>query len=83
MITEIFLGLYQKMEEGANCLGYHVWTPIDCWSWRNSYKNRYGLIALNTHTQIKTLKKSAYWYKQLTDTSTLDISEEILEKYRT
>ena len=82
-MTEHLFWLYKAIEEGANCLGYHVWTPIDCWSWRNSYKNRYGLIALNTHTQIKTLKKSAYWYKQLTDTSTLDISEEILEKYRT
>ena len=58
-----------------------VWTPIDCWSWRNSYKNRYGLISLNIHTQVKTLKKSAYWYKNLTDSSLLQVPDSILEKY--
>lgn len=44
-------------------------------------KNRYGLISLNVHTQVKTLKKSAYWYKNLTDSSLLQVPNSILEKY--
>ena len=53
--------LHKAMQEGSNCFGYHLWTPIDCWSWSNAYKNRYGLIALDLVTQQKTIKKSGYW----------------------
>ncbi|MFC4772203.1 glycoside hydrolase family 1 protein [Enterococcus hermanniensis] len=55
--------LHKGIEEGSNCFGYHMWTPIDCWSWLNSYKNRYGFISNNIHTQIKTIKKSGHWFK--------------------
>ena len=37
-MTEHLYYLHQAMVEGSACLGYHTWTPIDCWSWRNSYK---------------------------------------------
>ena len=59
--------LHKGIEEGSNCFGYHMWTPIDCWSWLNSYKNRYGFISNNIHTQIKTVKKSGYWFKEVTE----------------
>ena len=63
--------LHKGIEEGSNCFGYHMWTPIDCWSWLNSYKNRYGFISNNIHTQIKTIKKSGYWFKEVTDRNAL------------
>ena len=42
------------------------------WSWMNAYRNRYGLIRDDIHTQKKTLKKSAYWYRKLSDSNELD-----------
>lgn len=33
-------------------------TFIDCWSWLNAYKNRYGLVRLNMVDQTRTLKKA-------------------------
>ena len=59
--------LHKGMEEGSNCIGYHVWTGIDCWSWLNSYKNRYGLISLDLNTEKRTIKKSGYWFKSLSE----------------
>ncbi len=59
--------LHKGIEEGANCKGYHLWTFIDCWSWTNAYKNRYGLIALDLKTQKRTIKKSGKWFKELSD----------------
>lgn len=59
--------LHKGIEEGSNCFGYHMWTPIDCWSWLNAYKNRYGFISNNIHTQIKTVKKSGHWFKQVAE----------------
>lgn len=64
--------LHQAIEEDSNCFGYHVWTPIDCWSWCNAYKNRYGFISINLQTQERKIKHSGYWFKQLADTCELE-----------
>lgn len=59
--------LHLAIDEGCNIKGYHLWTFIDCWSWLNAYKNRYGLIALDLATQKRTIKKSGEFYKELSD----------------
>ncbi|WP_303972728.1 glycoside hydrolase family 1 protein [Streptococcus merionis] len=59
------LELHRAIQEGANCKGYLVWTFIDCWSWLNSYKNRYGLVELDLADQSRRIKKSGLWFKQL------------------
>ncbi|MGL4624839.1 MAG: glycoside hydrolase family 1 protein [Culicoidibacterales bacterium] len=63
--------LASALESGANCVGYHVWTGIDNWSWLNAYKNRYGLIALDLATQTRTVKRSGLWFKALVETNVL------------
>jgi len=78
-IKEHLYWLHKAMDEGSNCLGYHLWTPLDCWSWMNAYRNRYGLISNNIHTQVKTLKKSAHWFKAMTDVSAFEMDVEIEE----
>lgn len=64
-IEEHLQWLHKAIEEGSNCFGYHLWTPIDCWSWCNAYKNRYGYISLNLETQEKIIKKSGNWIKEV------------------
>lgn len=61
--------LKKGIEEGSNCHGYFTWTAIDNWSWKNAYRNRYGLIRNEIHTQTKTLKKSAHWFNTLSSTN--------------
>lgn len=57
--------LYKGIVEGSKCQGYFTWTGIDCWSWKNAYRNRYGLIRDEIDTQNKVIKKSGYWYNSL------------------
>lgn len=57
--------LHRAIEDGANCKGYLLWTFIDNWSWLNAYKNRYGLVELDLETEERIMKKSGYWYKEL------------------
>lgn len=59
--------LHRAIKEGANCKGYMLWTFIDCWSWLNAYKNRYGLVELNLETGERTIKKSGHWFKRLSE----------------
>ncbi|MDR0922123.1 MAG: glycoside hydrolase family 1 protein [Lactobacillales bacterium] len=73
-IQEHLYWLHKVIEDGSNCFGYHLWTPIDCWSWANAYRNRYGFISNNIHTQIKTIKKSGYWFKGVADTNTMELT---------
>lgn len=61
-IREHLTWLHKALQEGSNCKGYHLWTFIDCWSWLNAYKNRYGLVRLNRADQTRELKKSGYWF---------------------
>ena len=66
-ITEHLQFIHKGIKEGSNCFGYHLWAPIDCWSWVNAYRNRYGFISLDLLTQTKTIKKSGYWFKEVAE----------------
>ncbi|MBE3031469.1 glycoside hydrolase family 1 protein [Sneathia sp. DSM 16631] len=66
-IKQHLVELHKAIEEGSNCKGYLHWTFIDCWSWLNAYKNRYGFIELDYNTQKRYIKKSGYWFKELSD----------------
>ncbi|EHJ57661.1 hypothetical protein HMPREF9318_01976 [Streptococcus urinalis FB127-CNA-2] len=76
-IKEHLYWLQKGISEGSHCIGYHLWTPIDCWSWANAYRNRYGLISNNIHTQTKTIKKSGYWMKNMIDSNQFLIDETV------
>ncbi|EEN7561660.1 glycoside hydrolase family 1 protein [Salmonella enterica subsp. enterica serovar Panama] len=61
-ISEHLKWLHKGISEGCHCLGYHMWTFIDNWSWLNGYKNRYGFVQLDLATQTRTVKKSGEWF---------------------
>lgn len=66
-IKEHLHWLHKGIQEGSNCFGYHLWAAFDCWSWRNAYKNRYGLIRVDIKNNCKlSIKKSGEWFKTLT-----------------
>lgn len=71
-IEDHLIQLHKALGEGANCKGYLLWTFIDCWSWLNAYKNRYGLVALDLESQKRTIKKSGYWFKALSESNGFD-----------
>ncbi|GGP07847.1 glycoside hydrolase family 1 protein [Oceanobacillus neutriphilus] len=57
--------VHKAIQEGCRIKGYHLWTFIDCWSWINAYKNRYGLVSLDLKSQERTIKKSGEFYKKM------------------
>lgn len=62
--------LHRGIEEGSNCFGYHTWTFVDCWSWLNGYKNRYGFYRIDLENNYKrSLKKSGLWFKELSESN--------------
>lgn len=57
--------IHKAIEEGSNCRGYHLWAFMDCWSWNNAYKNRYGYVSIDLDTQKRTVKKSGEWIREV------------------
>jgi len=64
-ISEHLEELHKGITEGSNCVGYHLWTFVDNWSWKNAYKNRYGYISYDLKSKTRTMKKSAFWIKDV------------------
>lgn len=79
-INEHLYWLHKAIEDGSKLFGYHQWTYIDNWSWRNAYKNRYGYIELDLETGERKEKLSAAWIREVIKNNGSEISEEDVPK---
>lgn len=65
-----FLSRYLKelgraIADGIDVRGYFLWSVLDNFEWAEGYKERFGIIHVDFETQTRTLKDSAYWYRDL------------------
>jgi 6-phospho-beta-galactosidase len=61
---------------GVNVKGYFVWSLQDMFSWTNGYTKRYGLFYVDFKTQKRYPKKSACWFKKVSQTKDLNVKLE-------
>jgi beta-glucosidase len=55
----------RALAEGVPLIGYLVWTLLDNFEWAEGYGRRFGLIGVDRHTQARTPKASATWFRAL------------------
>lgn len=61
-----YLGSVERaLDEGIPVLGYQHWSVMDNFEWAEGYGPRFGLIHVDYATQKRTLKDSAYAYRQI------------------
>jgi len=65
LLKEHLVELHKAIEEGSNCFGVHMWTFIDCWSWTNSFRRRYGFYRLDLESGERIIKKNALWFSDV------------------
>ena len=53
------------MDAGVDVRAYFYWSLMDNFEWSSGYSKRFGLVHVDYKTQVRTLKSSAHWYKQL------------------
>ena len=53
------------IEQGVNIVGYFAWSLMDNFEWAEGYLKRFGIVYVDYATQKRTLKSSAYAYKDL------------------
>jgi beta-glucosidase len=50
---------------GADVRGYFLWSLMDNFEWAFGYSKRFGLVHVDYETQVRTLKDSARWYRDV------------------
>lgn len=65
--------LHRAIEDGSPCFGYHMWTFMDCWSWLNAYKNRYGFYRVDLKNNFERYPKaSSFWLAEVAAKNAID-----------
>lgn len=64
-LNRYLLALQRAVREGVDVRGYFQWSILDNFEWAEGYKHRFGLIHVDFETQARTLKDSAYWYRDV------------------
>jgi beta-glucosidase len=63
---ELYLAaLARAAKDGADLRGYFVWSLMDLCEWASGYTYPMGLVYVDHATQKRTVKDSAFWYRDL------------------
>jgi len=57
--------LRRATRDGVDVRGYFHWSVMDNFEWAEGYKHRFGLIHVDYATQQRTLKDSAFLYRDI------------------
>ncbi|XP_050670535.1 myrosinase 1-like isoform X2 [Leptidea sinapis] len=70
--------MLDAIDEGSYIIGYTAWSLMDNFEWWNGYRENYGLyeVDFNDTSRPRTPRKSAYVYKEIIRTRTLDMNYE-------
>lgn len=60
-----FNAMANARDAGVLLKGYFLWSLMDNFEWAEGYKMRFGVVHVDYDTQVRTLKNSALWYRDL------------------
>ncbi|MCF7815827.1 MAG: glycoside hydrolase family 1 protein [Candidatus Pacebacteria bacterium] len=64
-ITKQVQATWQAIQRGADVRGHMYWSLLDNYEWVLGYEKRFGLVEINYETLERTIRPSAYIYKQI------------------
>ena len=57
--------LNRVISDGAQVLGYMVWSSFDNFEWALGYNKRFGLVYIDYKNQNRIMKDSGKWYSEV------------------
>lgn len=60
-VTSALEGVGRCLDDGLDVRGYFYWSAMDNFEWAFGYMPRFGLVAVDRATQLRTMKPSAHW----------------------
>ena len=70
-IRQALQGVTRCLQDGLDVRGYTYWSAFDNFEWMSGYAMKFGLIAVDRQTQIRTVKPSARWLGEIARTGLL------------
>ncbi len=70
-LTQYLHALRRGINAGADVRGYFHWSLTDNFEWAEGFEQRFGLAHVDYATGVRTLKDSAYWYRQTAEANTV------------
>lgn len=64
-LTRYLRAYRRSVADGVEAQGYFIWTLMDNFEWALGYRQRFGLVYVDYASGKRTLKDSAYWYRDL------------------
>ncbi len=64
-ITRLIRCMHVAIQKGADVRGYMYWSLLDNYEWAQGFEKRFGLITINYETLERTVRPSAYVYKEI------------------
>ena len=71
--------VHRAIENGAPIRGYMHWSLLDNYEWAEGFEKRFGLVEIDYKTLERHIRPSAYFYKNICETNTLELEEPELE----
>lgn len=59
-----FKAASNAIEDGADVIGFMVWSLMDNFEWAAGYSKRFGIVYVDYASQKRTIKASGNWYRQ-------------------
>lgn len=63
--------VHDALRDGADVRGFYHWCFTDNFEWAEGWGLRFGLVALNTETQERTLRGSAHLYSEIAHSNSI------------
>jgi beta-glucosidase len=57
--------VHAAIAQGVDVRGYYLWSLLDNFEWAFGYSKRFGVVHVDFATLQRTLKDSAYWYRDV------------------
>lgn len=73
-IHNLLYWVHRAIDDGVPVKGFMYWSLTDNFEWALGYEKRFGLIAIDYHTKVRTVRPSALVYKQVCETNALDVT---------
>ncbi len=64
-ITRQVQAMWQAIQDGADVRGHFYWSLLDNYEWALGFEKRFGLVEVDYKTQKRTVRPSAYVYKEI------------------
>ena len=76
-LNSYLYNLRKAQQEGVMIEGFFQWSLLDNFEWAKGYSDRFGLIYVDYQSLERTLKDSAYWYRDVIKTNGKTVKEYI------